>query len=177
METATTASDLIVEKLGFQVSSLEIIEPPITHREEHILKSCENGQIDAINLAFSASGITAPAHPITIHNVASHTLPCTHLMVEAAVRGKQVQTIEHIYATFPSARIYGPELIASIELGNIEIFKILDKQSQSWYDVVHKEFPDRETSLIKACKGQNPHIALYLLEKDADPNYSGASGN
>lgn len=176
-------ASLLQEKLaGAQVTSYEVLPspsfeaPPPNHREQHVLTACALGQISALNLVFAASGIAAPSPAITIHNQASHTLPCTHSMVEAAVRGKQLATVQHLYATFPSARIYGPELVAAIEEGDLEVFKVLAAQAQSRYDVVHKEFADRETSLVKACKGTKPDVALWLLEQGADPNYNGASG-
>ena len=68
-------------------------------------------------------------------------------------------------------------MIAAVEVGDIEVFKLLHKQSHSKYDVVHRVFEDRETMLIKACRGKLPHIAMYLLEHGADPNYSGAGGD
>lgn len=49
------------------------------------------------------------------------------------------------------------------------------KQSHSKFDVVRREFEDQETTLIKACRGNEPHIAIFLLEHGADPNYSGAA--
>jgi len=57
------------------------------------------------------------------------------------------------------------------------MFKLLHKQSHSKYDVVHRVFEDRESMLVKACRGKQPHIALYLLEHGADPNYCGAGGD
>jgi hypothetical protein len=170
-------ANLLAEKFGPQVTSFEIVDVPITNREQHILDTCKNGQIQALELIFSASGVVAPAPAITTHNKSSHVLPCTHEMVEAAVLGEQPATVEHIYKTFPEARVHGPELVAAIELGDLHIFKLLAKQSQSKYDVIHKEFEDEETSLVKACKGTKPHIAYFLLDEGADPNYSGSSGD
>lgn len=67
--------------------------------------------------------------------------------------------------------------MAAVEVGDVDIFKLLHKQSHSKYDVVHRVFEDRETMLIKACRGKQPHIAMYLLEHGAEPNYFGAGGD
>lgn len=52
----------------------------------------------------------------------------------------------------------------------------LFKQSHSRFCVIFKEFPDEDTSLIKACKGPNPDIAMFLLKEGADPNWTGYKG-
>lgn len=148
----------------------------IPKREEHVLKACRDGNIDALKMVFQACNITAPATPITVHNADTHILPHTHRMVEAAVRGHQKQTVEYLYSIFPDTRIHGDELVAAIEIGNLQIFEIIARQSQSRYDVIHREFPDEETTLIKSCRGVHPSIAFYLLDEGADPNYSGSSG-
>lgn len=148
----------------------------IDHREQHILKVCQTGDLNALHLVFQASNISAPATPITPQNARSHTLPQTHHMVEAAVRGHQKPVVEYLYTTFPSARIQGPELLAAIDTGNLQIFELLARQAQSRYDVVLREFEDRETALVKACRGKKPSIAFYLLDAGADPNYAGAAG-
>jgi hypothetical protein len=150
---------------------------PIPHREAHILKVCETGDLDALSLVFQACNITAPATPITSHNADSHAIPQTHHMVAAAIRGNQKAMVQYIYSTFPTARIQGDELISALELGNLSIFEVVAQQSQSRYDVVLREFEDCETSLMKACRGQEPSIAFYLLDAGADPNYFGASGS
>lgn len=148
----------------------------VPKREEHVLKACNSGDVEALKLVFEASHITAPAEPITVHNASTHILPHTSQMVEAAVRGKQKPTVEYLYYIFPEARIHGDELIAAIEIGDLHIFEVIAKQSQSRYDVIHREFEDEETTLIKACRGFHPGIAFYLLDEGADPNYCGSSG-
>lgn len=76
---------------------------PLGHPQD-ILQTCAAGQWSALQMVLAASGISAPAPAITMYNQAKYALPQTHKMVEAAIRGKQHSTIEHIYKMFPSAR-------------------------------------------------------------------------
>ena len=70
----------------------------------------------------------------------------------------------------------GDELAAAVEVGNLPLFELVAKQSQSRYNCVHRESEDEETSLIQACKGQHYSIAFHLLDEGAFPNYCGSSG-
>src|SRR4051812_47063363 len=107
--------------------SFDTTDHKVLHREEHVLKACQEGNITALGMVFEGANIKAPAVPITPHNSKDHTLPQTHQMVEAAVRGSQREMVQFIYTTFPDARIHGDELIAAIEVGNLQIFQILAK--------------------------------------------------
>ncbi|KAH8603148.1 hypothetical protein B0O99DRAFT_680104 [Bisporella sp. PMI_857] len=158
------------------VQEIDVDKPEFEDRGRHVLQACEAGQISALQLVLASAGIVPPAQEINVHNETLHLLPHTHQMVEAAIRGRRCDTVEHIYKTFPRARLHGPELIAAIEVGDLDIFKLLHKQSHSKYDFILHEFPDQETTLTKTCRGSSPDLALYLLTHGADPNYSGTAG-
>jgi len=157
-------------------------ETPLNSRSSPILAACGAGDIVALERLFSASGISAGNPPITrryddstIPTRISNSqgpidLPQTYEMLTAAVEGRQGATIKYLFTIFPEAHIQEVELKASIHTKDLAIFKLLADHAKDRNEVIDREFDDRYTSLSLACLGEKPDIALFLLDKGADPN-------